>query len=297
MVELLPIRRAGDHLSVLDSSVAAAVEVVGDWRLWMEAAEMSQRTISARLAVLALLAARLCVDPVTATWQDVARFLTDDRLGPASRSTYYGHLRSWFCWLVLNDYRSDNPTDRVRRPRVPRGQPRPITTDQLGRLLASGIYARTRMMVLLAAYEGMRVHEIAKIRGEHLRGGNLTVVGKGGRTDVLPVHEAVAHEAQRFPNIGLWFPRPSDRSLPVLANSVSNVLSKAMQRAGVPGTPHALRHWFGTHALRAAGGDLRVAQELMRHASPATTAIYTLVDDDRRRAAIDALPAPIYRLK
>jgi integrase/recombinase XerD len=64
-----------------------------------------------------------------------------------------------------------------------------------------------------------------------------------------------------------------------------------MRRAGVGGTPHQLRHSFGTNALRVAG-DVRVAQELLRHASLATTQLYTAVDDTARRAAIHALPTP-----
>ena len=51
---------------------------------------------------------------------------------------------------------------------------------------------------------------------------------------------------------------------PMLGNSVSAVISKTMDRAGVPGTPHALRHWFGT-ALRAEGVDSLVIKELMGH--------------------------------
>ena len=66
-------------------------------------------------------------------------------------------------------------------------------------------------------------------------------------------------------------------------------------RAGVPGSAHSLRHFYGTQTLRSSGGNLRVTQELMRHASPATTAIYTKVDDEQMRAAVDALPIPYLR--
>jgi integrase/recombinase XerD len=59
-------------------------------------------------------------------------------------------------------------------------------------------------------------------------------------------------------------------------------------RAGVPGTPHALRHWFGT-GLLAGGADLRTVQECLRHQSVATTQIYTRAPDDRRHEAIAGL--------
>jgi Phage integrase family len=62
---------------------------------------------------------------------------------------------------------------------------------------------------------------------------------------------------------GWWFPanstRPGDH---VHAKSVSDIIGNAMRRAGIPGTPHSLRHWYGTN-LVAAGADLRTAQTLL----------------------------------
>jgi len=73
-----------------------------------------------------------------------------------------------------------------------------------------------------------------------------------------------------------------------------------MVRAGIPGSAHCLRHWFGT-ALLEAGVDLRTVQELMRHQSLTSTEIYTRVTDARRAAGIDRLdpfgvaPVPEFR--
>jgi len=77
----------------------------------------------------------------------------------------------------------------------------------------------------------------------------------------------------------------------MLGNSVSAVISKTMDRAGVPGTPHALRHWFGT-ALRAEGVDSLVIKELMGHESLATTAIYVDVPLTQRTNAVRPTPRP-----
>ena len=70
--------------------------------------------------------------------------------------------------------------------------------------------------------------------------------------------------------------------------AVSTVIGKAMRRAGVPGTAHALRHWYAT-ALVESGADLRTVQTLMRHASLATTERYVRVDEQRRVDAVERL--------
>jgi len=76
----------------------------------------------------------------------------------------------------------------------------------------------------------------------------------------------------------------------MLGNSVSASISNAMDRAGIPGTPHALRHWFGS-ALRGVGVDSLVIKELMGHESLGTTAIYVDVPLKQRTAAVDLLPS------
>ena len=105
-----------------------------------------------------------------------------------------------------------------------------------------------------------------------------------------------ASSPQWMPSPGWWFPCYEPNALfpdgkgHVLPRSVSTIVGNVMTRAGVPGTAHSLRHWYGTNALLAAGGNLRVTQELLRHASLQTTAIYTPVPDGDRRAAVMALP-------
>lgn len=260
----------------------------------MRAAGMSPRTIEHRLDIVGLLGRREQCDPASASWQTLASFL-GKCTSPGTRQTYQANLRVFYRWLVtVAEARTDNPVDKLHRARTPRRIPRPCSTEELARLLDSGIYARTRKMVKLAAYQGLRAHEIARFRGDHIdhRRGTVEVVcGKGGVTYILPLHPEVAAEAATSPAEGFWFPSPYDPSRPIHADSVSNVLSKAMRRAGIRGSGHRLRHWYGTHALKAAGGNVRVAQELLRHASLATTAVYTEVDDAERRAALNALPS------
>lgn len=266
-----------------------------EWAEWMRAAGMSGSTIKFRLEVLDLFARRADADPRLCDWRPIAGFLADARLGRTTKVNYFATLKAWYDYLICTDQRIEaSPLIKLKKPTRPRRTPRPITNEQFAATLSTGMYRKTRMQILLASYQGLRVHEVAKMRGEYITGSRLRVIGKGDVDATLPLHPAVAEYAAEFPRIGLWFPSPGDPSRPINAKSVGRNIRDAMRRAGVVAVAHQLRHWFGTETLRSSGGNLRTTQELMRHASPTSTAIYTLVDDEDQRAALVALPVPLH---
>lgn len=271
------------------SSGAMTISDASQWRVEMQARGMSPRTIVERLRIVDRISAHCGATATELTREDLLAYLARD-MAPSSRATYWAALRAWSGWLQRTGRRTDDPTATLDAPRTPKCSPHPITTDQLMALLGSDMWQSTRAMVILAAWAGLRVHEIAKVRGEDVDGGSLLVVGKGGRTDRLPMHPEVAALAARMPKRGWWFPSPADSTRPVDRTSVSAGLSRAMHRAGIDASAHSLRHWFGTMLVRN-GVDLRTAQQLLRHESLATTAIYVQVDDEQRRAGIARLPA------
>jgi integrase len=128
------------------------------------------------------------------------------------------------------------------------------------------------------AYAGLRSVEVANTGPDHLTGRRLFLpVCKGGGQGWVTLPDWVALEVAAADP---WQVTPP---------TVRRVVGSVMRDAGVTGTPHQLRHWFGTTTLRACG-NLRVVQGLMRHASPASTALYTLVEDTERTAVVDSLP-------
>lgn len=258
----------------------------------MMAAGRASRTVTERLALVVLLHTRGGLDPLNATWRELAGFLASPSFSVGTIQTYQSHMRAWFGWLVRAGVRQDDPTLMLGRPRSPRRVPRPVTDQELATLLSAPMYRRTRVMVLLAAYAGLRVHEIAQVRGEDQRGGTLRVVGKGGVQAALAIHPMIAGAAVSMPATGWWFPAPGGGGH-LTPNGVTTTVGRAMRRAGVSGTAHSLRHWYATAQLRA-GANIRVVQENMRHASLASTQLYTAVDDVERRDAILALPSALH---
>lgn len=261
------------------------------WTQQMRAEGLSRRTTTEWPRIVLRAARWAESDPALLTSADLIDYLA--ALPSAStRQTYFSALQAWHRWLLATGRRNDNPLDGIRRPRAPRREPHPVATGHLERLLASGIRRRTRTAVLLCAYEGLRVHEAAKVRGEDIDfiGQRLRVVGKGGVEKWIPLHPVIATEARRYPRRGYWFPSPLRPNRPIRRDSLSAVISRAMRRCAVPGTAHSLRHWFGTELMRS-GANAREAQELLRHANLNTVAIYTLVAADAAQAAINRLPA------
>lgn len=259
----------------------------------MQGQGLSARTITERIRVINQVTIATGADPAALTPQAISAWLAT-LPSAATRSAYYAVLRAWSKWLVQSEHRADEPITRVPRPKTPASHPRPVTDAQLNAVLALPLRQDTRTKIILAAYAGMRVHEIAKIRGEDISpvAETITITGKGGRIDTLPAHQLILQQAKLYPRRGLWFPSPKDPSMPVRAKTVSRVISQAFDRADAPATAHQIRHYFATSLLRV-GTDSRVVQSLMRHESLATTGRYLAVDADQQRAALSALtPTP-----
>jgi integrase/recombinase XerD len=268
----------------------AAVQLLASWTTAMRANGLAERTLRERPRVVRAAAALIGVPAHQLSSEQVIDYLADIDVA-GTRQTYYASLRSWHGWLVLVGARADNPMSAMRRPRAPRRDPKPVATAHIDRLLASGIRTRTRTVVLLCAYQGMRVHEAAKIRGQDVdpEAGTLRIVGKGGVDELVPLHPAIADEATKYPRRGYWFPSHVRPGRPIRSTGLSSTISRAMARCGVPGTAHSLRHWLATELVREEV-NARVIQTIMRHKSLATLAIYTRVDREQQRAALNRLP-------
>lgn len=275
-------------MRVLWVSGAAHVE---RWAQQMRSLGMSQHTVRLRTSAVAACSTWAGVDPVRLTRDDVLWWLqSDPAWAPNTRNAYWRSLRGWFAWCVESGLIETHPLIGVKGPAPQAGRPRPVTTDELSRMVAAAGDDDTRAMMLLAAYQGLRVSEIAALRGEDFRGSTMRVRSKGGRLHVLPVHPQVAALAATRPPTGWWFPSPGAAGGHVTPKTVSKKVSAVMRRVGVmDGSAHRLRHWFGTEALRQSR-NIRTVQELLRHADLSATQIYTRVDDAELAATVCSLP-------
>lgn len=260
------------------------------------AARKADRTIGNRIALLRRLAAATTTTSPLEVTEDMLLLYLGRGVQPSSMQRERSDLRSFFSWACERGIRTDDPTQRLPRVHVPRRKPRPFTLEQIERMLASGAYRRTRVMIMLGYLEGMRAHEIAKMHGRDVDHDTMTIriTGKGSVVRHVPIHDLLIPELDRMPADEYWFPaRGTNSGAHIHWRSVSDLLRRARERAGIRDerlTGHSLRHSFATQLLWN-GADVRVVQELLGHASIASTQIYTLVTDRQLAVAHSMLPS------
>lgn len=137
---------------------------------------------------------------------------------------------------------------------------------------------KVRRMVALALYAGLRCHEIAQIDCADVWvdiDDPIVVVrnGKGAKDRAVPLHGTLCGLLADIPRAGPLFPG-RDHSRPMRAKSVARAITRHMEMCGVDGTPHQLRHTFGTGVARASNGNMVLTAELMGHESMNTTMGY-----------------------
>jgi len=186
-------------------------------------------------------------------------------------------LADWVLWQRGRGMSDKTITDRltiIRRipdsatPKVKKGRPRPVTDEHLAILLDTRMYRRTRAMILLAAYAGLRVSEIAAIKGDDVDTvmNTITVIGKGDKERQIPLHPILKDLAAGMSRRGWWFPTYIGNTKylaggPVLGNSVSSSISNVMDGAGIPSHPTPCA--TGSAPPSEAGVDSLVIKELM----------------------------------
>ena len=240
---------------------------------------------------------------------DIRGYLASlDRAGEkkSSMARKVSCLRSFFRHLVREGRLQGNPAAEVRTPKQPKPLPRVLTKDDADALMefpeGDDVLARRDRALLETLYStGARVSELVGMDLGDLdgAGGLVRLRGKGKKERLVPIGEvaiAVIHDYRQALS-----PLPSrltrgDRSDPLFRNhrgarlsarSVERIVGRhsARLRTGRV-SPHTLRHSFATHLLDE-GADLRAIQEMLGHASLATTQRYTHLATDRLLAVYD----------
>lgn len=225
---------------------------------------------------------------------------TTGKLSPESLYLEIAALRAFYRFAEGEGFLKANPAEHLSLPRRWKRIPKSLSDDEINTLLRPIVPPLPATLcdqaILELAYaSGLRLAELSQIRLEqlHLDAGFVTVLGKGNKERAVPVGRRAIAALQRYLDSArprLVRPRsPANVFLTRRGTAFANVTLwlRVKQRARLAGiqrnvTPHMLRHSFATHLLEH-GADLRVIQELLGHATIATTEIYTHVGADRLR--------------
>ncbi len=209
-------------------------------------------------------------------------------------------FRAFFRFTEQNNFLPSNPAANLALPRRAKRLPKDLTSAEIAQILrplpTDTPEALCDQAILELAYaSGLRLSELKDLRLEqlHLDEGFATVIGKGNKERVVPIHRVAVELLRRYidaarPKLvtakspGVVF--LTSRGTQFARETLWGRIKRRIRRSGIERnvTPHMLRHSFATHLLEN-GADLRVIQELLGHSSIATTEIYTHVTSGRLR--------------
>ncbi len=222
-------------------------------------------------------------------------FVQQRSLGVEARAAAVSHVRGFYRWALEEELIGADPSIRLRRPRREQRIPRPMPDESLARALEAAPDPIVQWL-RLASYAGLRACEIAQLRGPDFLTQQRPPIllireSKGGDPSVVPISKPLMPVALELGMTKEWcFPKGNQGSGHITASQVQKRANTFLHEIGIPETLHQARHWYGSHAYRVTGRDLRATQELMRHRSPVSTAGYTFVDMGETARALDNLP-------
>ncbi|MBS1693175.1 MAG: tyrosine-type recombinase/integrase [Actinobacteria bacterium] len=266
-----------------------------NWAPWIalfadeqRAAKRRPRTIETRTKHLVVLARRRPeLQPLTITRADLVEYLAahETLWEPRTVHSVVTTMRVFFRLLVDLGHRIDDPARSLPTVRIPRALPRPCP-DHVVRAAYDEISDERLLLAIRIVVEtGCRRGEVANMHPSNVEGRpgeyQLHIEGKGGHERAVPISDELA---QRILESGDTWLFPGRDGGPLTAGHLGKMITAALPG---PWTTHTLRHRFATVAYQATA-DLRAVQELLGHASPVTTSIYTRVADGAMRRAAEA---------
>ncbi len=272
------LRLVSDSPSVTIWSTA-----LGDWVNWLKAGAVSEQTLKLRKYQLARFNADFKhISPWRIASDDLAAWIARHDWSPETLRSYRSALRSFYGWAHASGHIDADPARLLRKIPTPPPLPRPAAEGVVSDALADAD-ERAWLMLMLGSRHGLRRCEIARVSTTDVRdlggGAELLVHGKGNKMRVVPLLDEVAATIRRMPAGWLF---PNGKGGPLSPGHVG-VLLRRLLATGT--TPHQLRHRFASRAYNATH-DIRAVQELLGHASVATTQRYVATSSSALRAAV-----------
>ena len=257
----------------------ADAELIDSFITWQAAGAAAESSMRQRRYLLRAFAREFPL--LTATEADIVGYVARPVRAANGKRTVVSALRIFYSWACARDLLPRNPMALVHQVREVRPLPKPVPEDVL-RAALKDADPEQRRAIILGAYSGLRVSEIAAFHSRTITDMGLVITGKGRVTRRIPIHPLLVPELDFT---GWGFPSWRRVGDHVCVDYIANRVEDAL---GAPWTTHTLRHRFGTQTYRACH-DIRTVQALLGHSSPNTTARYIALSNDDLQAAVLAV--------
>ena len=249
----------------------------------------------------------ISISPIAIDSDIVKQFIYEvaKNLNPRSQARIISGLRSFFDYLVFEEYRNTNPTDLLETPKIGTKLPDTLSQDEIDALIDAidlshpqGERNRTIFETIYSC--GLRVSEAITLKNSDLffEEGFIRVLGKGNKERYVPIHEnaqryiTMYQKAIRnhiFPQKGFEDTlflnrRGKGLSRQMIFMILKDLAIKIDLKKKI--SPHTLRHSFATHLLQN-GADLRAIQQMLGHESITTTEVYVHVDKSYLKQVVE----------
>lgn len=254
---------------------------------------------------------------------DIHNFITylsiNRKCGPATCARKISTIRIFFKYLTItNPLLSENPAQNLETPKLNKRLPRYLTLEDSQKLLNASFNdekdknkERDFAIITLFLNCGMRLSELVGINISDIKFDDmkLTVIGKGNKERTIYLNKACVDAINAYLKVRPTNPKKdsknSDKALflssyrqRISKRTVENVVDRELLNAGLDTTKystHKLRHTAATLMYKYGQVDIRALQELLGHESISTTEIYTHVDNDQVRSAVENNPLSTFK--
>ena len=256
---------------------------------------------------------------------DIHNFITylsiNRKCGPATCARKISTIRIFFKYLTItNPLLSENPAQNLETPKLNKRLPRYLTLEDSQKLLNASFNdekdknkERDFAIITLFLNCGMRLSELVGINISDIKFDDmkLTVIGKGNKERTIYLNKSCIDAINAYlkvrPTNAKKDSKNSDKALflssyrqRISKRTVENVVDRELSNAGLDTTKystHKLRHTAATLMYKYGQVDIRALQELLGHESISTTEIYTHVDNDQVRSAVESNPLSSFKVK
>jgi integrase/recombinase XerD len=280
------------------------IDALKDFKLYLKIERgLSQNSIDSYsrdiLSLISYLEAHaITITPIDISSELIQQFIYESakHINARSQSRLISGLRSFFSYLIFEDYRTDNPLDLIESPKIGRKLPDTLSEEEIDRIIQAidlGTPEGERNRAILETLYGcgLRVSELVNLKLSDLffDEGFIKVTGKGDKQRFVPIVDSTIKyiniyrsEIRNYINIQAGFEDTlflNRRGKQLTRAMIFTIIKQLVKKIGLNKnvSPHTFRHSFATHLLQN-NADLRAIQLMLGHESITTTEIYVHLD-------------------